>query len=332
MLKGYSSLLKKRFYNLLGCFVKNNIIFGPLNSRRFGLSLGVDLSPNEKSCNFDCLYCELSVAPLSDTIQNPPTTQEIIQALNEAIATHPDIDVITLTANGEPTLYPQLKELVTEINRIKEDKRLLILSNGSTINNPNIVNALLEIDIVKLSLDCATPRCFQKLDRPLKSIDLEAIIRGMKAFRTRYTGDLIIEILIVKGINDTIEEMQKLNEVLQDIQPDRIDLGTIERPPAYSVEGVSEKRMRELSSAFKNLPIHVVHQHPPKTKIDFDEGELLNLITMRPQSQNDVKALFSPKSKTSLEKLIQKDRVVTTKIAGVTFYQSTETKQKRKEH
>ncbi len=311
--------------------MKNNIIFGPLNSRRFGLSLGIDLSPDEKSCNFDCLYCELSVAPLSDTISNPPMITAVIQALQEALIQHPDIDVITLTANGEPTLYPELKTLVREINQIKLDKKLLILSNASTITDPKVREALQEIDIVKLSLDCATPTCFKKIDRPLKNIDLEKIIECMKLFRTEFKGDLIIEILIVKGINDTLEEMQKLNEVLQTVQPDRIDLGTIERPPAYRVEGVSEERLRELSQAFENLPIHIMHQHPPKTKLDFNEDELLNLIAMRPQSQNDVEVLFSPQSQSSLKALLQQDRITTTKIAGVTFYQSKETKQKRKE-
>ncbi len=311
--------------------MKNNIIFGPLNSRRFGLSLGIDLSPDEKSCNFDCLYCELSVAPLSDTISNPPMITAVIQALQEALIQHPDIDVITLTANGEPTLYPELKTLVREINQIKQDKKLLILSNASMITDPKVREALQEIDIVKLSLDCATPTCFKKIDRPLKNIDLEKIIESIKLFRKEFKGDLIIEILIVKGINDTLEEMQKLNEVLQTVQPDRIDLGTIERPPAYSVEGVSEERLRELSQAFENLPIHIMHQHPPKTKLDFNEDELLNLIAMRPQSQNDVEALFSPQSRSSLKALLQQDRITTTKIAGVTFYQSKETKQKRKE-
>jgi len=83
-------------------------IFGPVSSRRFGLSLGIDLSPESKSCNFDCLYCELSPAKTVDTIAHPPTVDAVVAEVQEALKAYPDVDVITITANGEPTLYPDL--------------------------------------------------------------------------------------------------------------------------------------------------------------------------------------------------------------------------------
>ena len=115
------------------------IVFGPINSRRFGMSLGIDLSPKQKSCNFDCVYCELSGAKIVNAIQDPPSVEEILVSLKDALRTHQNIDVITLTANGEPTLYPHLKELIAKVNELKGSAKTLILSNGSGVCDPKFV-------------------------------------------------------------------------------------------------------------------------------------------------------------------------------------------------
>ena len=105
-----------------------HIIFGPIHSRRFGKSLGVDLSPGKKQCNFDCLYCELDAAKTMDAYDDVVSVEEIATAIKSALKEHQDIDFITLTANGEPTLYPHLSELIDEINSFKGSIKTLILS------------------------------------------------------------------------------------------------------------------------------------------------------------------------------------------------------------
>ncbi len=137
-------------------------IFGPINSRRFGKSLGVDLSPKSKQCNFDCLYCELKSSNVVDSYQESIEVDEVISEVRNALKRYKDIDFITITANGEPTLYPDLKELIQKLNSIKGDIKTLILSNGSTIYKRDTQEALKLLDVVKLSLDCATKRCFKK--------------------------------------------------------------------------------------------------------------------------------------------------------------------------
>jgi len=118
---------------------KNSIIFGPIHSRRFGVSLGVDLSPSQKQCNFDCLYCELSPAKVTDKQEKVIEVDAIIDALKTHL--NDTIDVITLTANGEPTLYPYLDELIDKIKSIT-NKEILILTNSATLKDKKVFNAL----------------------------------------------------------------------------------------------------------------------------------------------------------------------------------------------
>ncbi len=298
-------------------------IFGPVNSRRFGLSLGIDLSPTNKSCNFDCLYCELKSAKPVDNISNPPIVEEIIDEVKKALLKEPSIEVITITSNGEPTLYNDLDLLVDSLNKIKEEKKLLILSNSSNIADIKIQAILQKIDIVKLSLDCVTQKCFKKIDRPLDGIDIEDIISGIKAFSKIFNNDLIIEVLIVKGINDNKEQMMALNDVLLQINPSRIDLGTIDRPPAYDVKPVTSEVLKELSSVFEGLPISIIHKDRPKTRMNFGKDEILRLIKRRPQSQSDIDYLFNDNSQKLLKELIIEKKVTKKSIASLLFYCDT---------
>ncbi len=295
-------------------------LFGPINSRRFGLSLGIDLSPEGKSCNFDCLYCELAPAPPTDRIAHPPPVEAIVSETEDAMKKFGDLDVITITANGEPTLYEDLERLIERLNEIKREKRLLILSNASRIAEPHIRRTLAKIDIVKLSLDCATQRCFKKIDRPLGRMDIAEIIEGMERFREEYEGRLIIETLVVRGINDKEREMEKLADVLKRIRPDRIDLGTIDRPPAYRVEPVSTRRLYELASHLGGLPVSIVHKEESAKRIDFSEEEILATLKRRPQSGFDIDYLFSEAAKKRLKRLMKEGKVRKKEIAGVSFF------------
>lgn len=299
----------------------SKIIFGPVTSRRFGQSLGIDLSVHAKQCNFDCVYCELKGAKPVSSIQNPPSVQEIISELKEALAKYPELDVITFTANGEPTLYPYLDELVDEVDKIKNSVKTLILSNGSTIHVKNIAKTLEKIDIVKLSLDCVSPQCFKKIDRPLKGIEIEKIIDGMIAFRKNYHKQFVLEILVVEGINDKEEEFYAIKEALKYIQPDRIDVGTIDRPPAYKVKGVSIERIQELAHILEGFPVSIAYKKDYANSLrDFSKDEIKELLSKRPQSSEDVRVSFSKKAKDILQTMLEIQEVVEQEIAGVVFY------------
>ncbi len=298
------------------------IVFGPVHSRRFGKSLGIDLSPGVKQCNFDCLYCELAPAKTVDRYRVVVPVENIMKAVKDALAKHDDIDVLTVTANGEPTLYPYLTELMDEIDKIKGDIKTLILSNAATIDDPEVQEALMRFDEVKLSLDCATARCLKKLDRAYDGIDIAHIKSGMRRFRERYEGVLFVEILIVKGINDTLQEIDALNDYLLRLRPDRIDLSTIDRPPAYGVQAVTYGELLDIARRFDpSLPVSIAsRKHVDILPESYDEREIVETLAMRPLSADDIEMLFDEASQKRLKALVAKGKIVTTDVNGTVFY------------
>ncbi len=296
------------------------IVFGPINSRRFGMSLGVDLSPKQKSCNFDCVYCELSGAKTVETIENPPSVDEIISDLKEALKTHQNIDVITLTANGEPTLYPYLKELIAKVNELKGRAKTLILSNGSGVRDQKICEALQGLDIVKFSLDSAVQSTFKKIDRNKSGIEVGELIKAMAKFCKEFKGELVLEILVVAGFNDEEEEFIALNAAINEIAPHRVDICTIDRPPAYNVKGVDAKKLEELAKQISGVPVNIAKAHKIEQKYNFSEDEILEMLRRRPQTIANVEENFSDSSKQTLAKFLQQDVVYLADVAGVKFY------------
>lgn len=300
----------------------NSIIFGPIPSRRFGISLGVDLSPSKKQCNFDCLYCELEGAKTVDKMDSNPSVIEIISAIKESFEKHPKIDVITLTANGEPTLYPKLDELVNEINKIKGQAKTLILSNGSTIYKEEIFNCLLKIDIVKLSLDCVSQKCFRKLDRINTSVEVDKIIPAMCKFSKQTKNDFVLEILFVKDLNDNEEEVSLLYEAVSKINPKRVDIGTIDRPPAYPVKPVSYEFLESVANKFENINVNIAYKNRPNSIQTYTIDEIKFMLKRRPLTKEDIENMFDEKSKIILNNLIKEETITIVNSSGVEFYKN----------
>lgn len=293
------------------------------------MSLGVDLSPSSKQCNFDCLYCEL--APM-ETVDAQSDTVEVLTIIKE-LNTHLDekIDVITLTANGEPTLYPHLSTLIDAIDEVKGKTETLILTNSATLVEKKVFNTLLKLDQVKLSLDAISPDIFKKIDRPHESINIDEVIKKVQAFSKVYKGKLFIEILFVYSLNDTKEEIAKLNDVLLSIDAQRIDLGTIDRPPAYPVVGISYKELFEVSKGFdKSLPIHIASRvHAEPNNAYYSDEDILNTLDKRPLTQDDINLLFDADSVNRLNVLIKNKQVIK-KIVGKLEFLLPKENEKRK--
>jgi wyosine [tRNA(Phe)-imidazoG37] synthetase (radical SAM superfamily) len=297
-------------------------IFGPIQSRRFGTSLGIDLSPLDKRCNFDCLYCELAPKVAMKDSDATFVVSDVIDELNSSLQQHPNVDVITLTANGEPTMYEAFDELVDAIKALDHKAKLLVLSNAALIDDKAMQKTLAKIDTVKLSLDAVTEEIFIKVDRPHPSIKITNIKSGIKEFAKNYDGELVIEILFVAGLNDTADEIKALNEYLVELHPHRIDIGTIDRPPAYGVSAVSNDRLDEIATLFDpTLTIAVAHRKEQELKQShYTKEEIITTLDKRPLTPKDVSQLFDLTSVEILNQLVKSNEVLLLEQENDAFY------------
>ena len=210
------------------------ILFGPVKSRRLGLSLGVELVPS-KICSMDCLYCEVGKTKTLTTLRAPYISwEEIEKALNEAKEREGEYEVLTFTGSGEPTLNIYFERAV-ELAKNLIKKPVSVLTNSTTLNIESIRRALSKVDYVLASLDSAREKSFKLVNRPAEGVSLEDIIISLKALREEMDGELWLEILFVKGINDTEEDLKALKEAILYINPHRVQLNTVVRPPAYAL-------------------------------------------------------------------------------------------------
>ena len=316
-----------------------NIIFGPVRSRRFGNSLGIDLSPTKKQCNFDCVYCELQGAKAIEKFEDILPLEMLLDSAKKALLTHKNIDVLTITANGEPTLYPHLEAFIVAIKPfLPLGVKTLILSNGSRFGKKSVQNALNHFDMVKFSLDSAYQKTYKKIDRIHKSLDLDSIMSGIESYAKIRSNVLICEILLVKNINDNDESMIPLADFLRKIGVDRVDIGTIDRPPAYRAEAVRAEKIAEIATHFYNLFVSI-----PKRKsldlaresqnlaknsqilrnggqLDLNENEILELLKRRPLEVCEAQNLLSPRAFTIAQNLVQKNIISIKSVGAIKFY------------
>lgn len=300
------------------------IVFGPILSRRFGVSLGVDLSPTTKQCNFDCVYCELEAKKPTDMQTQVIPVADVLQAITDAMQKYPDIQVLTFTANGEPTLYPYLETLIVqtkELLRAYPNIKTLILSNGSLLYAKK--EALNHFDIVKFSFDSAINLQFKRVDKPSKTLDLEIIKQGITSFAKQYHGELVAEVLVVKDINDDIESHKDIAAFLRNVNAKRIDLSTIDRPSSHRVYPVSNEKLYELSALYDNLNICVVVRKNCSINIaqqELNDSEILALLKRRPLTHADCEILLTQASIKKLEYMCSIKQIQIKDIAGVSFY------------
>ena len=227
-----------------------NFLFGPVNSRRLGRSLGIDLF-REKICNLNCVYCEVgpTTVPANRRGLHSPT-REILAEITE-FCSDPHrlaaVDVLTVTAKGEPTLHLDLGVILRHIKSLT-DKPVAVLTNGTTLADDEVREALQLADIVVPSLDAVRPESFSKVDRPARGLAVEAVINGLRDFSRAYQGRLWLEILLVRDINAADADIDALLPVLTTLRLDRIQLNTVVRPPADpGARPVAEARLAEIA-------------------------------------------------------------------------------------
>ncbi|WP_134044003.1 radical SAM protein [Helicobacter pullorum] len=301
-----------------------DIIFGPVQSRRFGESLGIDLSPKTKQCNYDCLYCELKGKKAQDSMQEILEVEEILEAIKKGLKQFKNIQSLTITANGEPTLYPYLYELMLRLEDIKGGVQTLLLTNGSLLWDLSVSRACLLFDKVKFSLDAISPEVFKKIDRPTKNISLEQILQGIYQFSADFSGELYAEILFVKNINDNLDEIKKMARFLAPMRLKRLDISSIDRPPAYKVSPIPQEQLEIFARIFRDFKIPTfLPTRTPNTKkenLNLSQDEILKTLALRPMSKEDIESLWSEESINRLEILHQEKKVNINNVNGINFF------------
>jgi wyosine [tRNA(Phe)-imidazoG37] synthetase (radical SAM superfamily) len=266
-------------------------VFGPVPSRRLGRSLGIDLVPY-KTCTFDCIYCDLGRTTHKTTSRQlyvPP--EEMLYEFERTLSgLDKKPDFITLSGSGEPTLNTALGEVIREVKEITSIP-VAVLTNSSLLSLEEVRKDVSEADLVVPSLDAVTPALFEYINRPHPSIKIEEIISGLVQFRKSYRGQLWLEILFCRGVNDGSKEIEKLREAAERIEPDRIQLNTPVRPPAEDFAfPLTSAQLEEIRKRLGDKAEIISEWTAPsgETVRSALDSEILNLIKRRPCTAEDI--------------------------------------------
>ena len=271
---------------------KRTYVYGPVPSRRLGFSLGVDILPF-KTCTLDCVYCQLGASSRTTvrrkTFFDP---KDVLDQVRKAIASGARIDHITFSGSGEPTLNRSLGGLIRGIKKMT-DIPVAVLTNATLLSRMDVREGLRAADVVVPSFDAATPGLFRRVNRPHRSLSLNRTLKGLVEFRRRYKGRIWLEIMLVKGMNDSPAHVRKLKEAIAAIRPDKVQLNTVVRPPAQKNAGpLSASEMEKIREALGE-GCEVVADFPKKAQISAAknlEAAILSMVRRRPVTAEDIAA------------------------------------------
>ncbi len=272
-------------------------VFGPVPSRRLGISLGIDLIPM-KTCSLNCVYCECGRTTLL-TLERKEwvPTQKVIGELDDYLNTHPEPDFVTFSGSGEPTLHSGVGEILNFLNKRKGNFKTAVLTNGTLLSLPEVRQALLTADVVNPSLDAATDRAFKKINRPHPKLNVETVIEGEVAFRREYKGQIWLEVFIVPGVNDNEQELSALKKAILSIRPDLVQLNTLDRPGAIpTIRAATQQELQKIID-FWNLPnVEIIAKAKTREKKASyrkdTESAILETIRRRPCTVNDLQEIL----------------------------------------
>ncbi|MDI6903611.1 MAG: radical SAM protein [Methanocellales archaeon] len=266
-------------------------IFGPVPSRRLGFSLGVDIIPY-KTCSFDCVYCQLG-RTTNKTIQRRGYVpkQLIISELKDYLVEDRDkVDYITFSGSGEPTLNSKIGEMIGEIKQMT-DIPIAVLTNGSLLFEVEVRDGLRNADLVLPSLDAVTQNIFERVNRPHEGLVTEKTIEGLKKFRKEFDNEIWLEVMLVKGINDDRGEVKRMADVISEINPDKIQLNTVVRPPCEPLAmPLSTSEMKEICKMLSEKA-EIITPRARKALKAYEkdiEDEIVMLLKRRPCTIGDI--------------------------------------------
>ncbi|MFA5301390.1 MAG: radical SAM protein [Bacteroidales bacterium] len=272
-------------------------IFGPVPSRRLGMSLGVDMVP-KKVCSLNCVYCEVGPTTRLTSERKPYVpAKDIIRELQDYFRTQNNPDFITFSGYGEPTLNSEIGEIFDYLKREKPEVPIAVLTNGTLLYEKEVREAIMKADLVLPSLDSATEEGFKRINHPVKTISLRQYIEGLVSFGQEFSGKIWLEVFILPGYNDSISELDALKKELLRIKPDRIQLNTLDRPG--TVPGLRSATRQELQSIidYWEIPnVEIIAAVLERTKMASYrkdvENVILETINRRPCTLDDLSKIL----------------------------------------
>jgi wyosine [tRNA(Phe)-imidazoG37] synthetase (radical SAM superfamily) len=300
-------------------------LYGPVPSRRLGWSLGVDLVPH-KICTYDCIYCQIGNTTEKTLVRREyvpvrDILEEVRRFLKEETSS---IDHLSLSGSGEPTLHSQIRSVIEGIKAITSIP-VAVITNGSLLYEEGVRQDLLSADIVLPSLDAVSSGVFMRINHPRPGFSIEKVIEGMVEFRKVYKGQIWLEILFCKGINDSKEELLKMKKAVDRIQPDRIHLNTVVRPPSEKwAAPLNQKEIEKIRDFFgeKAEIISEFDRHPSSMLERDIKEEILKILERRPLSLSDLsKGMGIPQNELDeyIKPLAQEGKIQT-RIFGDSIY------------
>ncbi|MCB0337289.1 MAG: radical SAM protein [Bdellovibrionales bacterium] len=204
-------------------------VYGPLNSRRQGVALGVDPF-KQKICSFDCVYCEVGKTEITRPQANHfATPEEIVSEVTDALREHPETEVICFAGMGEPTLHKKLGEMIDMVRETAK-RPISVITNSAHLHRANVVEALLKADMVLPSLNSARDESYQAINRPVGKVKAEDVVENLVKFRELYKGEIWLEVFVCPGVNDSQEDLKALSFAVERIKPERVQVNTLQRP------------------------------------------------------------------------------------------------------
>jgi wyosine [tRNA(Phe)-imidazoG37] synthetase (radical SAM superfamily) len=281
--------------------MKYKHLFGPVTSRRLGVSLGIDLVPY-KYCPLNCVYCEVqSTTHLQTKREEFFPTQEILDELDSFMRDRPHLDYITFSGAGEPTLNSSIKDIIIHVKRHYPEYKLALLTNGVLLNDDAVLSEILPCDLILPSLDAATQKVYETINRPKAGLKVEDLISGLVKLRERYQGQIWLEVFIIPSINDLEEELIPLKDAISRIMPDIVQLNSLDRPGAEEwVEAATVrdlKKVKDFLAPSLSSAIEIIAKIKYNSGLDSLDAEVVSFIqstlSRRPSTAEDLSAMLN---------------------------------------
>ena len=266
-------------------------VYGPVPSRRLGRSLGVDLVP-KKICTYDCIYCQIG-RTTRQTIERTEyiPANSILQDVKKALREWGDaLDYIACSGSGEPTLNLAIGKVIQGIKELTPTP-VVVITNSSLLHHAEVREAILLADVVMPSLDAVTPSVFQTINRPHPSLEITHVIQGLADFRREYEGQIWLEILLCRGVNDGKEEIEALRHAIRTIKPNKVQLNTVVRPAVEDYASILlPDRMEQVKASLgEDVEIIADFQGDGKARAGEQmEEKVIHIIQRRPVTPDDL--------------------------------------------